>query len=143
MGPLDLAPPLVTINVVADQTVITEGGFTRGPQGEPGEPGADGASTAAEVALAPIDGLDSANVQDAIEALHAAVVDVSPGLDGLPAGSIVTVYWTGSAWQYAGSSITARPTSRTDITVDFIDPVGGATPPAWANVGDLFDQVSP
>jgi hypothetical protein len=66
----------------------------------------------------------------------------TPGLADLPAGSVVTVYWDGTDWKYAGAAITARPTARTDITVDFIDPLGTATPPAWALTGDLFDQVT-
>jgi hypothetical protein len=66
----------------------------------------------------------------------------SPTLANIPAGSTITVYWDGTAWKYAGVTVTARPTARTDVTVDFIDPVGTATPPAWALTGDLFDQVT-
>ena len=49
------------------------------------------------------------------------------GIAGLPAGSVVRAYWTGSAWP-------ARPTARTDISVEW---VGGtdAAPPTAGVVG--------
>lgn len=56
--------------------------------------------------------------------------DWKPGIDDLPAGSSVEVDWTGSSWP-------ARPTSRTDIRVNWN---GGSVsnPPPGALEGDKF-----
>ena len=65
----------------------------------------------------------------------------SPTLANIPPGSVVVVYWNGTNWRYNGTNISARPTSRTDVTINFIDPIGTATEPAFGIEGDIFDQV--
>lgn len=56
--------------------------------------------------------------------------DYTPPVADLPAGITLTVYYTGSAWP-------ARPTARTDVTVQW---VGGseATPPPGESATDLW-----
>ncbi|WP_052590799.1 hypothetical protein [Luteipulveratus mongoliensis] len=56
----------------------------------------------------------------------------TPTIADLPATSTLAVHWTGSAWP-------SRPTSRTDITVQW---VGGSTAPSGALSGDLWDHTS-
>lgn len=46
----------------------------------------------------------------------------------IPAGSVLAVYWTGTAWP-------SRPTARTDVTVDWTDHTGTSTTPAAAIAG--------
>lgn len=52
----------------------------------------------------------------------------TPPIADLPAGTTLTVYYSGGAWP-------SRPTSRTDVTVQWIDPTGAAAGPAGAVSG--------
>lgn len=52
------------------------------------------------------------------------------GIDGLPAGTTLTVAYTAGSWPN-------RPTARTDILVQWIDVTGAAPVPPTALVGDL------
>lgn len=57
-------------------------------------------------------------------------------------GSTIKSYWNGTGWEWpTGTVITSRPSSRTDITFEFIDSSGSASLPgfAMANV-DLLIQ---
>jgi len=95
----------------------------------PAEPGDIGAATAAQGAKA-----DTAVQPAALESLATEQMlndgldtKAATGIPGLPAGSVIRTYWTGTAWP-------ARPTARTDISVEW---VGGtdAAPPTAGVVG--------
>lgn len=50
-------------------------------------------------------------------------------------GTVFEVVWDGSDWSYAGAVITARPTARTDLVMQCVNPID-TTVPAWAIAGD-------
>lgn len=50
-------------------------------------------------------------------------------------GTTFDVVYDGTNWSYAGTVVTARPTSRTDIVMQCVNAVD-ATVPAWAIAGD-------
>jgi hypothetical protein len=56
-------------------------------------------------------------------------------LTSLPAGVGFFVFWTGSTWQFNGTTITARPTSRTDLVMVA---VSGTTPPSFGLTNDVW-----
>lgn len=39
--------------------------------------------------------------------------------------------WNGSAWTYAGTALTARPSSRTDLYFDLVGAPATTADPAW------------
>jgi len=50
-------------------------------------------------------------------------------------GTVFEVVWDGSNWSYAGATVTARPTARTDLVMQCVNPID-TTVPAWAIAGD-------
>jgi hypothetical protein len=50
-------------------------------------------------------------------------------------GTVFEVLWDGSDWTYAGVVVTARPTARTDLVMQCVNPID-TTVPAWAIAGD-------
>lgn len=97
----------------------------RASAGEGG--GADGAS-AYEVAVS--------NGFVGTEAAWLASLQGTPGADGAPAapGSIFVVRWITDHWEDAeGTTITERPSDRTDLTMMAF--TTGSTPPAFALAG--------
>ena len=64
------------------------------------------------------------------------VSSAAPVLDlsGVPSGSTFAVYWdpNTSSWKLGGTTITARPTTRTDLTMIVI---GGSSGPAFGIPG--------
>lgn len=61
-------------------------------------------------------------------------------LANLPPGATFDVVLDGSDWKYAGATITARPTSRTDVVMQCVGAT--STPPAWAITGDRLLRTS-
>lgn len=64
----------------------------------------------------------------------AALVNLAPGTD-------FRVVYDGTNWKYAGTTVTSRPTARTDLTMLCVNPVD-ATTPAWAITGDELLRVA-
>ena len=67
------------------------------------------------------------------------VASLSAGGTGVLAeaipGTVFEVVWDGSNWSYAGVTVTARPTARTDLVMQCVNPID-TTVPAWAIEGD-------
>lgn len=51
------------------------------------------------------------------------------------AGTVFEVIYDGTDWRYAGAVISARPTNRTDLVMQCVNPID-TTVPAWAITGD-------
>jgi hypothetical protein len=69
---------------------------------------------------------------------NAAPTGGSPTYANLPTGSVFTVHYDGANWlDEAGTSITARPTSRTDIRMFAVNQVD-TTVPSFALSGDIL-----
>lgn len=58
-------------------------------------------------------------------------------LANLPAGTSFVIVWDGTGWTHGGQTITARPTSRTDLTMMAY---GGTEAPTFAIAGDLWTE---
>lgn len=56
-------------------------------------------------------------------------------------GASFTVVYDGTNWKYNGATVTSRPTARTDLVMECINPVD-TSQPAWAIDGDLLLVVS-
>jgi hypothetical protein len=65
-----------------------------------------------------IRGSDLENIEDGIDAAHGLAENVT--IAALPAGSTLTVLYN-AGWP-------ARPTARTDIAVEWLDPTGASAP---------------
>lgn len=65
----------------------------------------------------------------------AKVGNYTPTIADLPAGSTLSVRYTGAVWP-------SRPTARTDVTVQWIDTTGNAASPAGALSGDVLIQTA-
>lgn len=81
-----------------------------------------------------------AAARTAIGAAAAAdLASVSPTIDNLPAGSVIRVFYTGSAWP-------TRPTARGDVSVEWIDLTGSASsttmPTGFNESVDTFWQTA-
>lgn len=50
-------------------------------------------------------------------------------------GTIFEVVYDGTNWLYAGTTVTSRPTNRTDLVMQCVNPID-TTVPAWAIAGD-------
>jgi hypothetical protein len=50
-------------------------------------------------------------------------------------GTVFEVVYDGANWSYAGTTVTARPTNRTDIIMQCVNAID-TTVPAWAIAGD-------
>jgi len=50
-------------------------------------------------------------------------------------GTVFEVIYDGANWSYAGANVTSRPTSRTDLVMQCVNPID-TTVPAWAIAGD-------
>lgn len=102
-----------------------------GPQGPAGPPGPQGSSGTPSTIPGPTGATGAMGPQG-----PAGVATV----DDLPTGSTFVVRWDTDHWEDdAGATITARPTSRTDITMLVITPE--SIPPAWAIDGDMLLRV--
>lgn len=55
-------------------------------------------------------------------------------------GTVFEVIYDGANWTYAGTTVTARPTNRTDIVMQCVNAVD-ATVPAWAIAGDRLLRI--
>ncbi|MEO5949613.1 MAG: hypothetical protein ABIP74_04355 [Candidatus Saccharimonas sp.] len=53
----------------------------------------------------------------------------------LAPGTVFEVEYDGTNWTYAGATVSARPTSRTDLVMQCVNPINTAVP-AWAIAGD-------
>lgn len=134
-----------------------------GTNGEDGADGADGKS-AYELAVAGgyvgtlpawlaslkgADGADGADGDPGSQGIPGA--DGADGVDGekgdpgdpatvnystIPAGSTLTVYWTGTAWP-------ARPTPRTDVTVQWVSNETGTAPSGAVTDVDMWWKDQP
>jgi len=63
-------------------------------------------------------------------------------LDSVAPGTQFIVATTdGTTWKYAGSTVTARPSSRTDLTMIVVNSHDSAVP-AWALDGDILWKVA-
>ena len=93
----------------------------KGDKGDPGEPGADGPQGPKG---------DKGDKGDTGATGVATINDLPPGLT-------FVVMWSGTGWTLGGTTITARPTSRTDLTMHAY---GGTTAPAFAIAGDLWTE---
>ncbi len=56
-------------------------------------------------------------------------------LSSVAPGTTFVVSYDGTNWSYNGQVVTARPSSRTDISMLCLNPVNASTP-AWAIAGD-------
>jgi hypothetical protein len=50
-------------------------------------------------------------------------------------GTVFDVVYDGANWSYAGATVVARPTNRTDLVMQCVNPID-ASVPAWAIAGD-------
>lgn len=50
-------------------------------------------------------------------------------------GTVFEVIYDGTDWSYAGAVVTARPTNRTDLVMQCVNPIDTSVP-AWAIAGD-------
>lgn len=50
-------------------------------------------------------------------------------------GTVFEVVYDGTNWSYAGTTVVARPTNRTDLVMQCVNAID-ATVPAWAIAGD-------
>lgn len=55
-------------------------------------------------------------------------------------GTVFEVIYDGVNWTYAGTTVTARPTNRTDLVMQCVNAVD-ATVPAWAIAGDRLLRI--
>lgn len=62
-------------------------------------------------------------------------------LEQVAPGTTFDVVFDGSSWTYAGAVVSARPTTRTDLVMQCVNPVDG-TIPAWAVTGDRLLRVN-
>jgi len=53
----------------------------------------------------------------------------------LAPGTVFEVVYDGTNWSYAGTTVTARPSNRTDLVMQCVNPID-TTVPAWAIAGD-------
>lgn len=65
---------------------------------------------------------------------------VMSDLANLPPGATFQVSYDGTSWRYAGATVTARPSSRTDLVMQCVNAVN-ATVPSWAIAGDQLLRV--
>lgn len=72
-------------------------------------------------------------------ATSGAMADVTGSLSlaQMAPGATFFINWSGSAWQYHGTTITTRPSSRTDLVMVA---VGGTTVPSFALTNDVWLQ---
>ncbi len=109
-----------------------------GPIGATGPAGVPGATT-----IEGIDGLrDELDGKAAVSHVHSAVEITSGtfGLERAVPGTTFDVIYDGTDWRYAGSVVSARPTARTDLIMQCVNPVD-ATVPAWAITGDRLLRI--
>lgn len=67
----------------------------------------------------------------------------APSYDNLPPGTVCMIHWNGTDWTVGATTVTSRPTARTDVYMHFIDGVGTSPGlPAWAISNDLYDKVT-
>lgn len=50
-------------------------------------------------------------------------------------GTVFEVIYDGTNWSYAGSVVTSRPTNRTDLVMQCVNPIDTSVP-SWAIAGD-------
>lgn len=53
----------------------------------------------------------------------------------LAPGTVFEVEYDGADWKFAGTTVTVRPTNRTDLVMQCVNPID-TTVPAWAIAGD-------
>lgn len=111
-----------------------------GPQGATGLSGPAGSTT-----ITGISGLqEELDGKAATSHIHSAV-EITSGtfvLDRAIPGTTFDTVYDGTDWRYAGSIVTARPTARTDLVMQCVNPVD-ATIPAWAITGDRLLRIEP
>lgn len=57
-------------------------------------------------------------------------------LSRLTPGTVLRCPWNGTAWTYAGTAISSRPSSRTDIYFELVGAPVATASPAWMLDGD-------
>lgn len=124
--------------------VLAQGDYA-GPQGEPGRDGAPGSpgpkGDRGDPGAPGTDGQDGADGAQGPKGDKGDKGD--PGdtgvatINDLPAGLTFVIVWSGTGWTLGGSTITSRPTARTDLTMHAY---GGTTAPAFAIAGDLWTE---
>lgn len=55
-------------------------------------------------------------------------------------GTVFEVLYDGTNWTYAGVTVTARPTNRTDLVMQCVNAID-ATVPSWAIAGDRLLRI--
>lgn len=67
----------------------------------------------------------------------------APSYDNLPPGTVCMIHWNGTVWKIGATTVTSRPTIRTDVYMHFIDGLGTSTGlPAWAISNDFYDKIT-
>ncbi|HMQ09059.1 MAG TPA: hypothetical protein PKC04_00175, partial [Candidatus Nanoperiomorbaceae bacterium] len=93
--------------------------------------------------IAGISGLQAALDSKASTSHTHAAGDITSGtlvLDRLPVGSSFRVYYDGTSWKYGGNTITARPTSRTDLIMICVNEANSDVP-SFAIENDILERV--
>lgn len=92
-------------------------------------------ATKADVGLGNVDNTSDSGKPISTATQTALNAKMDSGIAGLPAGSTVSVYWSGSAWP-------SRPTARTDITVQWTGGTTGSPPTAGVSGVDIWIKVT-
>lgn len=72
---------------------------------------------------------------DSADNPSASALTGEQNLSSVAPGTTFVVSYDGTNWSYNGQTVTARPSSRTDISMLCLNPVN-ATTPSWAIAGD-------
>ena len=121
-----------------------------GPQGDSGATGPTGATGATgpigpsgATTIGGIEGLqDELDGKAAVSHTHSAT-EITLGTFTLARaipGTTFDVVYDGTNWSYAGDVVAARPTARTDLIMQCVNPIDD-TIPAWAITGDRLLRI--
>lgn len=115
-----------------------------GPQGPAGPTGATGpAGPSGATTIDGIEGLqDELDSKAAVSHTHSAT-EITLGTFTLARaipGTTFDVVYDGTNWSYAGDVVAARPTARTDLIMQCVNPIDD-TIPAWAITGDRLLRI--
>lgn len=115
-----------------------------GPQGPAGPTGATGpAGPSGATTIDGLEGLqDELDSKAAVSHTHSAT-EITLGTFTLARaipGTTFDVVYDGTNWSYAGDVVAARPTARTDLIMQCVNPIDD-TIPAWAITGDRLLRI--
>ena len=115
-----------------------------GPQGPAGPTGATGpAGPSGATTIDGIEGLqDELDSKAAVSHTHSAT-EITLGTFTLARaipGTTFDVVYDGTNWSYASDVVAARPTARTDLIMQCVNPIDD-TIPAWAITGDRLLRI--